>query len=72
MLIQDTVIICGNADFWSMAVGADANLIVYTKLLTPSAPQLALVPRFVAGLVGRFFHDELLAVERNSTLLRFD
>jgi len=27
MLIQDTVIICGNADFWSMAVGADANLI---------------------------------------------
>ena len=30
-----------------------------------ASPQLALVPRFVVGLVGRIFHIELLAVERN-------
>ena len=36
------------------------------------AHQFALVPRFVVGLVARFFHDEFLVVERNSTLLRFD
>lgn len=35
------------------------------------AHQLAFVPRFRMGLAGRLFHDELLAVEGNSTLLRF-
>ena len=34
--------------------------------------ELALVPRFVVGLVGQFFHDEFLVVKRNSTFLRFD
>jgi hypothetical protein len=36
------------------------------------AHQLVLVPRFVVGLVARFVHDELLVVERNSTLLFSD
>jgi hypothetical protein len=35
------------------------------------AHQLVLIPRFVVGLVARFFHDELLVVERNSTLPLF-